>query len=65
MTLAEIRKTAKEIGLRGYSRLSKGDLIRAIQTEEKNSPCFGAEWRLSCQIEDCCWRNDCLGSPDR
>lgn len=60
MTLAEIRKTAKKMELKGYSKLSKGDLIRAIQSAEENSPCYKADWRMSCQELDCSWRKDCL-----
>lgn len=62
MKITEIRQTAKGLGLSGYSKLNKGDLIRLIQDAEMaSSPCFGADWRLQCQQLDCAWRDDCLG----
>lgn len=59
MNLTEVRERARKQGLKGVSKLPKGELIRAIQRAEGNQDCFGAPWRFDCRQEDCCWRRDC------
>jgi hypothetical protein len=58
MKMQEVREKAKKLGLK-TGGMKKVDLIRAIQEEEGNTPCFktGIE---SCDQTDCCWRSDCL-----
>jgi hypothetical protein len=60
MLLSQIQEQARNLGLRPAARMRKADLIRTVQTAEGNSPCFGAEWRFSCEQQDCAWRQDCL-----
>jgi len=58
MNMVEIKKKAKKMGIKpGKQR--KADLIKTIQVEEGNSPCFQSEIAASCRQEDCCWRQDC------
>ncbi len=58
MKLAEIKDIAKQRGVRP-GKLNKAELIRAIQLNESNSPCFG-ESAESCDQAGCLWREDCL-----
>lgn len=58
MKMQEIRERAKTLGLKS-GKMRKLDLVRSIQTEEGNSPCF-QEGRKICDQHDCCWREDCL-----
>ena len=58
MKLAEIKEIAKQRGVRS-GKMSKAELIRAIQLHESNSPCFGSTFG-SCDQTDCRWREDCL-----
>ena len=58
MTLAEIKKKAKELGIK-VTNLSKEDLIRTIQIYEGNYPCYGTAINY-CDRKDCLWRKDCL-----
>lgn len=59
MTKKEILGIAAERGMRGVSRLRKADLVRAIQKDEGNYPCFGTA-HGQCDRTDCLWRGDCL-----
>ena len=59
MKMQEVRVKAKELGLK-TGGMKKVDLIRAIQTEEGNVPCFKTEVN-DCDQMDCCWRGDCQG----
>jgi len=60
MKITAVRQRAYAVGMTGIGRIKKGELIRAIQRQEGNRPCFGADWRFSCERLDCCWREDCL-----
>jgi hypothetical protein len=57
MNVTEIRNLARSLGVKNYSRLNKGDLIRAFQVAEGNSPCY--QQIDDCRVEDCLWRQDC------
>ena len=57
MTVKEIKKLAKEMGLNG-SKMVKVDLIRAIQVKEGNTPCYQTGV-VSCDQRGCCWFGDC------
>lgn len=57
MTVKEIKKLAKERGING-SKMLKADLIRAIQAQEGNTPCFQTGI-VSCPQTGCCWWGDC------
>jgi hypothetical protein len=59
MTMQEVRVIAKKLSIK-TGGIKKIDLIRAIQSEEGNTPCFKTEVN-DCDQIDCCWRGDCLG----
>ena len=59
MTRNEILQRAKELSIKGTSKMKKGELIRAIQLAEANNGCYGADWRYDCVEGNCCWRDDC------
>lgn len=61
MTKREILKIAADRGMTGVSRLRKAELVRAIQEDEGNYPCFGTAEGY-CDRKDCIWRGDCLGN---
>lgn len=58
MKMTDVQMKAKKLGIK-KSKLKKADLIRQIQTEEGNRPCFQMS-EGSCDQQDCCWREDCL-----
>lgn len=57
MNVKEIRDKARVVGVKNYSKFKKADLIRAIQVQEGNSPCF-LEIK-DCWEFHCLWRDDC------
>lgn len=59
MTRKQIMEIASDMGIRGTSRMRKADLVRAIQKQEGNYPCFGTA-DGHCDQMDCLWRQDCL-----
>lgn len=59
MTVADIRKKAKELGIKP-GNMKKTALIRVIQTVEGNSSCFNTAAVENCEQANCCWRKDCL-----
>ena len=58
MNIAQIRAKAQEMGLRVQGR-TKADLIRSIQSQEGNFPCFGSS-SGECDQGECYWGDDCL-----
>ncbi len=57
MKMQEVRDIAKKMNLSTGVGRSKQDLIRDIQTNEGNSPCYRAiEY---CGVLNCLWREDC------
>jgi hypothetical protein len=59
MTMQEVREIAKKLSIK-TGGMKKTDLIRAIQSEEGNTPCFKTEVN-DCDQTDCSWRGDCQG----
>ncbi len=59
MTIQRVRAIAKAKAVNS-SRMSKGEIIRAIQEAEGNFPCFGTARNGYCDREDCAWVEDCL-----
>jgi hypothetical protein len=57
MTVKEIKKIAKEMGING-AKMLKADLIRAIQGKEGNTPCYQTGV-VACGQTGCCWFGDC------
>jgi hypothetical protein len=58
MKMIEIRDKAKNMGIT-TKNVKKVDLIRKIQVEEGNQPCFQSK-NADCGQTACCWREDCL-----
>ena len=58
MRLPEIQSIARGKGLRP-GKMKKIDLIRAIQNEERNRPCFATGMLDRCGQGECLWREDC------
>jgi hypothetical protein len=58
MTMYEIRVIANKIGI-NPKKMNKMDLIRLIQIQEWNTPCFKTAGSY-CDQADCLWRSDCL-----
>lgn len=58
MKLTEVKEKAKAMGI-SLKKMNKSDLIRAIQIQEGNFPCFGTSV-TSCDQKNCLWRNDCI-----
>jgi len=59
MRVEEIRTIASERGIKS-GKMTKGELIRAIQREEGNSDCFGLLAARPCDQTECLWRTDCM-----
>lgn len=59
MNMQEVRFIAKERGLKS-GNMKKIDLIRLIQTEEGNFPCFATAVDSNCDQSGCLWREDCF-----
>jgi len=58
MKLADIKELANQRGIRS-GKMNKAEIIRAIQVQESNSPCFGSPPDF-CDQTQCLWRKDCL-----
>ena len=58
MKINEIKQIAKQHDIK-LGRLTKSDLIRAIQVAEGNTPCFGSKNSSVCGQSECLWREDC------
>jgi hypothetical protein len=56
--MTEIRSLAKAKGVNSFGK-TKADLIRAIQTAEKNRDCFERGQSAACGQDACAWRADC------
>lgn len=58
MKLDEIKQIAKKHNLK-VSKVTKSELICAIQQAEGNQPCFAGDSATTCEQHDCLWRADC------
>lgn len=58
MTVKELRTIAKNMNI-NPGKMKKAELIKTIQIQENNVPCFQTAGQ-SCDQTGCCWRNDCL-----
>ena len=52
-----VREKARHVGVKNYARFKKEDLIRTIQAQEGNQPCFKAIH--DCWEFGCLWREEC------
>ena len=59
MTVKELRELARERGVK-IGKLRKAELIRTIQADEANNPCYGTEAVGGCGQDGCLWRQDCV-----
>jgi ribulose kinase len=59
MKMQDIRKIAKEIGLKS-GKLSKTLLVKQIQVSEGNFDCFASASNDYCDQKNCIWQEDCL-----
>jgi hypothetical protein len=64
MNMQEIRGVAKEYGIK-TSRMSKLNLIRAIQLSEGNFNCFASALDSECDQLKCSWRDDCFAAAKK
>lgn len=58
MKISNIQKKAKSLGIKA-GKMSKVDLIRAIQKAEGNFDCFGTATDYCDQLS-CAWRDTCV-----
>lgn len=58
MNMNQVKSKAKEMGIK-IGKMKKGELIRSIQTQEGNFPCFESASSY-CDQEYCSWRKDCI-----
>jgi hypothetical protein len=59
MTINEVRKIAKDKGIKLVARQTKAEIIRSIQRAEGNFDCFRMAQGY-CDQMSCLWREDCL-----
>ena len=64
MHIQTIRSIAKDKGIKA-GRMTKAEMIRAIQRTEGNFDCFGSAIDGACDQMQCSWREDCLGSSGK
>ncbi len=58
MVVKKIKAIAKKRGINPRG-MKKAELVRAIQVNEGNIPCYQTA-KDSCDQFDCCWRDDCM-----
>ncbi|MGB5308203.1 MAG: hypothetical protein WBM38_02475 [Arenicellales bacterium] len=64
MNMQEVRGMAKELGIK-TSRMSKMNLIKAIQLSEGNFSCFASAVGGECDQQECVWRADCFTAANK
>jgi predicted metal-binding transcription factor (methanogenesis marker protein 9) len=62
LNMAALKNKAKELGLSNYYRLSKTNLIRAIQLGEGYNDCFGRVAYCAKSANECMFAVPCLVS---
>ena len=58
MKVAEIKTIAKQRKIK-TGKVTKTELVRAIQLDEGNSPCFDTNTSQICGQDNCLWREHC------
>jgi hypothetical protein len=58
MKMAQLKKKAKPFGIK-IDKMNKVEVVRAIQTAEGNTACFGNS-NGQCPYTNCCFMEDCL-----
>ena len=64
MNMQDIRERAKDYGIK-ISRMSKLNLIQAIQLNEGNFNCFASAIDGACDQLNCTWREDCFAAAKK
>jgi len=64
MNMQEIRGVAKGLGIK-TSRMTKVNLVRAIQLSEGNFSCFASPLNGECDQLECMWREDCFAAAKK
>lgn len=64
MNIQEVRDMAKELGIK-TSRMSKMNLVKAIQLSEGNFSCFASAVDGDCDQMKCIWRDDCFAEAKK
>lgn len=64
MNMQEIREVAKSYAIK-TSRMSKMNLIKAIQLSEGNFNCFATPTTGECDQLNCAWRGDCFAAAKK
>ncbi|MDH5485817.1 MAG: SAP domain-containing protein [Gammaproteobacteria bacterium] len=59
MNMQDIRALAKDSGIK-TSRMTKVQLVQAIQLSEGNFSCFASARGSECDQLECLWRTDCF-----
>lgn len=57
MCMIDIKAIARERGIKP-GKMTKAELIRAIQRQEENNACYLT--KTECDQQGCCWRTSCL-----
>jgi hypothetical protein len=58
MKVQEIKEIAQKLEVPAR-KMTKAELVRAIQNKEGNEQCFDTGNALKCGQQDCLWREDC------
>lgn len=58
MKLQQIKEIANSRGLQ-TGKMKKSEIVRAIQADEGNEPCFDTGKAAECGQLNCLWREDC------
>ena len=64
MKMQEIREHAKDFGIK-TARMSKVNLVKAIQDSEGNFSCFASAQDAECDQMTCMWRDDCFSAAKK
>ena len=64
MNMQEIRAIAKGHGVKS-ARMSKLNLVHAIQRVEGNFDCFATASEGYCDQDGCIWRDDCFEAAQK
>ncbi len=57
--MKEIRELARDLGLK-TGRISKIELVRAIQRQQGHFDCFATAYDEACDQLQCLWREECF-----
>jgi len=57
ITKTALLEKAKDLSVKGISKKTKPEIIRALQSAEGNNPCF--QQISNCGIQECLYRSEC------